>query len=204
MPAMKVVCNIENIKQLNSRKLSSNEKDFLESYNLSFNKLNLTYKKEYTVLGIDYKEIDYVYFMLVDDTEVYYPNFYPIEFFDIIDYRLSRYWYNKSADYYPMTDISYPSLISFRETSEKYFFDDLLNNENNIQSIFLNYQYLMDHEYPDLKLKTAILIENCWCFCAYCNETWEVTKDEGIISCSYCHNLNNNPLWLGIPPFPPK
>ena len=88
---MKVVCNIENIKQLNSRKLSSNEKDFLESYNLSFNKLNLTYKKEYTVLGIDYKEIDYVYFMLIDDTEVYYPNFYPIEFFDIIDYRLSRY-----------------------------------------------------------------------------------------------------------------
>ena len=197
---MKVRYKIRNIKRVLEKELSNNESRYFSRYNILPSELNLTYDREYVVLGIDFISADSINFMIADDTGFSYPNFYPQEFFDISDYRLSTYWFGDIGKYYPIEGINYPCLITFKEALRDYFFDDLINCRGDAQNIFLKYLRLLEDEYPENDLKTAVYIADGWAFCAYCNETWNVESEKGVVICPYCHKRNNNPLWKGLTP----
>lgn len=194
---MKVTFIIEDIKLHLESGLTLNEMKYYERWSVLPDKFHLTFGKDYIVYGIEYVKDGSVNFLIVDDTEVYYPNIYPAEFFDIKDNRLSKHWYGCNGDCYPIKNITYPQIISFEElVKNKYFLNELLDCENNSQQIFLNYKKKIDNEFPDEDLKKAGYIEANWVECSYCGEIWENNSEDAIIICPKNNERNNNPLWI--------
>lgn len=193
---MRIRYVIENLAKKLKGELSNNEKRYFDGFSCVPENIRLTFGKIYTVLGIEYTIDGYVNFMITDDTEVSYPKFYPIEFFEIIDDRTSKYWTNRTSDTYPLEQIGLPDLVSFDEAvKDECFFDDLLECNNNALEVYERYKVLMEHEYPDINLDTAEIIDDSWVMCSQCNAVWEIDNNQGILTCpQYGHKINN-PLW---------
>ena len=191
---MRITYLLNDILQRLTSGLTPNEKQYYDRWLILPDKFHLTFGKDYVVYGIEYTKEGYVNFIIVDDTEVNYLKTYPSEFFKVKDNRLSKYWIGNNGDYYPIVNINYPSIISFKElTQDQYFLGNLLDCENNSQQIFNKYKELIDNEFPDENLKLAEIIDENWVFCNYCGEAWENNSKEGIIICPKCYKRNNNP-----------
>lgn len=178
--------------------LSPDEQELFDRWN-DPNNSPLTYGKEYTVLGLDYKDPKSPNVMIVDDYEFLYFSFYPMALFEVTDFRLSKYWANNKGLYYPIEKINYPEYVSFEEALDEYYFDDLIESRNDAHDIFLHYLKLMECEFPKEGLNMAKHLEEGWVYCAYCDELWLADEKNGVINCEYCNAENNNPLWSGIP-----
>jgi len=153
--------------------------------------------KEYTVYGIEYLSNGDIKFMIGDDIT---PNLYLNTFFKIIDNRISKYWVGVNENYYPLLEHKTPSFISFKEATEDYFFDKLLDgNHPKTVELYWKYIELMNNEFPDYNLKNATIVDKNWLMCSYCNDIWEATPLQGVVVCPKHSHRNNNPLWVGIP-----
>jgi hypothetical protein len=193
---MKIKYIVKSIKDKILLGLTENEQRYFDGFTIPPDSLHLTLDKEYTILGIDYTNPMCINFMLVDDTEVDYPKFYPSEFFVVTDNRTSRFWVNRKSGFYPIEEIQYPVLISFDEAvTQADFFDKLINGDEEAIETFKKYKKLIENEFPDKSLKTAEVIGDGWVMCAYCGEVWRVDSHQGIIVCPKNSELNNNPLW---------
>lgn len=192
---MKVKYIIKNITQHQKEGLTINEKRYYDGWSILPEEFAFTYGKEYIVYGVDYSAEGLVNLMLINDHGFAYPQFYPIEFFEIIDNRLSNCWINKVGNTYPM-HIKYPSLITFKEIIEdQFFFDKILDCRDNTCSIFQKYQKLMDNEFPDKNLQEGIAVGDNWVMCYNCDEAWQVNNDIGVIECPKCLTRQNNPYY---------
>ena len=132
----------------------------------------------------------------MNDSGYLYPEFYSSQYFEIADRRISKYW-DLNDKYYPIKIEKCPQLVSFKEwRKNEYFHGDMFENENNAIAIFKKYKMLMDHEFTDEKLNSALLIDKYWVMCSNCNETWEVNPLFGIVTCPKCNIKANNPLYM--------
>lgn len=193
---MRIRYIIENLQEKLKGELSNNEKRYFDGFTSMPESLRLTFDNIYTVLGIEYTVDGYVNFMIADDTEVSYPKFYPIEFFEIIDNRTSEYWINRTSNTYPLEEVGYPNFISFEEAvNDECFFDDLLECSNGTSEIYEKYKGLMENEFPDSNLNFAEIIGDSWVLCSQCDSVWEIDKSLGIVSCPEYGHKSNNPLW---------
>lgn len=193
---MKVKYKIKSITENIKKGLTPNEEIYYKRWSILPDKFHLTYKKEYNIYGIEYTSEGYINFLLVDDTETRFPKIYPSDFFEVIDDRLSKYWIGTNECYYPIKEKRIPSLISFKEIVEdKYFFENILDCKKYTCDIFRKYKKLMDIEFPDKFSPNATLISDIWVMCNFCDESWVVSSENGIIICPNCKKENNNPLW---------
>lgn len=193
---MKARYIVEDIKLRLKSGLSPNEKKYYERWSILPDKFYLTYGKSYIIYGIEFTKEGFSNFLLVDDTDVYYLNIYPSEFFEIIDTRISKYWVGTNCSNYPINDIIPPSTISFKEiVTNNYFLGSLLNGEYDSQQIFLEYKKNIECEFPCEDLKTAEIFGEKWVVCSYCGEIWECNSNDGIIICPRNFEKNNNPFW---------
>jgi len=100
--------------------------------------------EEYNVYGIEFrKNSPFCYVCTIADLS--YPTPYPIEFLEVIDARLSKYW-QLSVRY--LTDGKVRSSLVFEEWSTNpMFYERLLDGVEEEKATFLRYKVLMDQEY---------------------------------------------------------
>lgn len=124
-----------------------------------------------------------------------FPALNPAPLFSIEDNRISRYW--KCHHEYDNTEHSDYFLLAFDEwVSDTYFFDSLIEGYEPATSIFNKYKELMDLEFPDKSQKDGLLLDaDNWVMCPNCDEVWQVEKLNGLLRCSQCWSLLNNPFY---------
>lgn len=194
---MKVKYIIDDIRMHRERGLSSNEVNYYSKWFRLPDKFRLTYGKSYTVYGIQCSQEGFVNFMLVDDSNVSYPDFFPMEFFEIIDDRCSKCWVGSKSDRFTLNEVVSASLVTFPEVLENaYFFDEILDCLNSSCEIFASYKTFMDNEFPNEELETAIVFYEDWLKCPYCEDVWECLDHTiGVLQCPSCNKSINSPLW---------
>ncbi|MCQ9635296.1 hypothetical protein MP477_10055 [Chryseobacterium sp. WG23] len=163
-----------------------------------FSDFPLIQGKNYTVYAIEYTDERKINFFLLDEGGNIYPSNYPSEFFEISDPRMSKYWERTNDNQlYPIQNPIYPNIITFKEWKiNKYFEEDMFKGINGANDIFQSYKKLIDNEYPDESLDSAIIMEENWILCPICNNAFENLSREGIISCANCKARLNNPCWI--------
>ena len=157
-------------------------------------RFTMTLDKIYVVYGLAYSKDGHILFLLINDNKSY-PDFYPSEFFEVVDDRVSKYWVGYPQSTYSKSCVFLDRVISFDEAAHRpFFFDDLLNDVKAATQTFKIMKEKIDIEFPDAILKTASILERNWIVCAYCEEAWESSPENGVVTCPQKH-ANNNPLW---------
>ncbi|SDQ64558.1 hypothetical protein SAMN05421664_1998 [Chryseobacterium soldanellicola] len=165
------------------------------NWQIPYERFPLIIGKEYTVYAIEYTEEGEINFFILDEGGNTYPYNYPSEFFLVTDKRMSKYWEGFTGkESYPIDPI-FPSMITFKEwRHNKYFEEEMMDNVGNANAIFEKYQNLINNEFPDKQLQSAISVGDNWVMCCNCDNSWKLTNEEnGIIECSKCHTRQNNP-----------
>ncbi len=189
---MKVKYKVQDIRRHKENGLLINEERYYNRWPILPEQFPLTYDKSYNVYGIDYSKEGFVNFLVEDDTGVIYPKFYPSDFFEIEDNRLSKFWVLDGDLIFPLSKIEYPVLISFKEMIEnEYFFDEILDCKNNTCQIFKQYKELMDLEFANNSYPKSKSIGDNWFLCYKCDSAIEDCSNLEIIRCSNCQALQN-------------
>lgn len=170
--------------------------DYKINWQINYKDFPLTIDKEYIVYAIECLDKKHINYFLLDDGGNLYPNNYPSDFFIITDDRMSKYWVNRDGlNTFDKFKVHYPSLITFKEWVCDAFFEEDMMENNEALKIFNQYKKLIDIEFPDKSLPTAILISDNWVMCNFCDESWIVSSENGIVICPNCKRESNNPLW---------
>lgn len=134
------------------------------------------------------------YFICDDDTDVY-PLWYPSNFFNIIDSRLSRYWIGSVQE----DDKTKTTLFFgfFEWANEDFFHDHLIDGEAREMDLFRKYKQLMDLEFPDSAITQAASIgDQEWLICPSCLDAWKNSNcDDALVMCPICHQTFCNPRY---------
>lgn len=189
---MKIKYKINDILVHRSIGLSPNEEAFYQSWSILPEKFHLTFDKTYNVYGIEYTNEGWINFMIKDDTGVTYPQFYPSEFFEIIDNRLSKFFVCTKERLFPIRNISIPSFISYKElVSRGFIYEDFLDGKSKANEIFTNYKEKIDKEYIDYNYPFANHLVDDWFLCYNCDESWEINDGFEMLKCPRCKRLQN-------------
>lgn len=192
---MKLKYKIQNFASYTDGTVSANERDYLNKWRHLPLALPLKLGGFYTVYGLEYKESGGVNVMIIDESGRTYPNFYPIEFFDVVDNRISKHWQTEGQKSFPLEGIKYPSLITFEAyKSDPSFFDKLVTPEGEAPRQFQEMKNKIDREFPQQSNQTAKVLEGFWVTCPVCGDSWENTSSDGVVFCPQGHE-NNNPFW---------
>ncbi|WP_309609114.1 hypothetical protein [Flavobacterium sp.] len=139
---MKVKCLIENIDPV------IHNKKLVEWSNNS--ELEITQGKIYTVIAIS-KYSDILFYNIIGDESGNYPLAFPVDLFEIIDNRVSKYWNVLIEKIGDITELELQNndVISFNEWTLKKdcFYENLLEQEKHEISVFKNYKDKMFFEF---------------------------------------------------------
>ncbi|MDI3322742.1 hypothetical protein [Pinibacter soli] len=112
--------------------------------------LELTKDKIYVVLAISKFE-DIFYYYIIGDETANYPLPFPIELFEVIDDRISKYWDCKLNNLLSLNDLNLKNdgVVSFSEwTLEKnFFYEKILEGDSRTLKLFDFYVDKMTKEY---------------------------------------------------------
>lgn len=168
------------------------------NWQISYDRFPLIIGKEYIVYAIEYTNKKKINFFLLGESGIIFPYNYPSEFFEITDNRLSKYWegYDKNDSFYPLKNPIYPNLISFKEwRDDEYFEWKMFENTDDANEIFQKYKNLIDNEYPNDQLENAVSVGDNWVMCFNCDNSWEISNNNGVIECPKCNTRQNNPYY---------
>lgn len=197
---MKVKFKIEDIVKHKKEGISPNESKYYDKWKMLPENFHLEYGKNYNIYGIEYDENGNINFLIKDDTGVIYPKFFPSEFFDIIDNRLSKYFVGTKDITYPIKDINFPAFISYKEIVDRgFYYDDFLEFKNDSNEIFSKYKNLIDFEFFDENYPNSINIGLDWTMCPKCDFSWQPKKDSEILKCPKCNTLQNRVIAPAVP-----
>lgn len=188
--------NINDIKE-HSKLFDNLKKSFGEEHD---GKLRIEVGKTYVVYGVEIIE-EYPWYHICVEEGILYPWPYAAPFFEIIDNRLSRYWFfgysvrnNKEEKEEFVSEIY--TEISFKEWIEQNdFAGRLLDGSEREISLFQKYKRLMDVEFVNPEVsRTALVLLDSWIQCTVCDESWEATKENEMLRCPKCSTILINPL----------
>ena len=140
---MRVVCKINSLNSLNS--LNSQELlGRLKKYiNIPGGEIGLAIGKEYTVYGILFRDNSPWYY-LCEENHDSYPIPFAAEFFDVVDHKHSRYWYQLVAKKWK--DQTLKELVFKEWVSDKSYYERLVDGDAKAVELFKKYRVLMDAE----------------------------------------------------------
>ncbi|MEP3389722.1 MAG: hypothetical protein ABJO02_16145 [Reichenbachiella sp.] len=105
--------------------------------------LEISVGKVYVVLAISRYDENYFYYILSDES-IDYPLAFPVELFEITDKTLSKYWdCNLDAlESFSQLDIEDDEICSISEwrNQKDFFYEKLLDDDNQTVSVFENYR----------------------------------------------------------------
>ncbi|KAB8039436.1 hypothetical protein GCL60_04065 [Silvanigrella paludirubra] len=141
---MRVKCIINKISEINDIKV---KREINLIYGQDQNRLlPFQLNKEYNIYGLSLKDNILRFYICYDDSD----NFPQLEFsafFEIIDYRLSKYW-----ELFIDKDNSHDMII--KEWKDNiYFYNNLLDGASYEARVFNRYKKLIDEEFPNLRVK---------------------------------------------------
>jgi len=160
--------------------------------------VHLTPRKSYVVYAL--VETHYGTWMYVADDDypsVWYPIAYPLDFFEIVDVRVSKLW--KSGVSVPFAG-GKGHLKSFEEwTNDPYFYERLVDKEKSETMIFNERKEFMDMEYPfPEEFRALTCFDTEWCQCPSCEHIWEDGVHRlGMKRCPACGEVLVDGLWTG-------
>lgn len=102
---------------------------------------------------------------------------------DILDNRLSKYW-----EYGCYDSDKWSTILSFREwSSDSYFYQNLVEGNENAREALLKYQAKIENEYADNSLnESAIKLNDEWYQCPFCDDSWTDTEESEVLVCPRC------------------
>lgn len=195
---MLVKCINDNFSEIESQWVIEN----FEAYS-NINE-RLSKGETYVVYAIEFSKVPFVYIVEDDDFD-FYPLQFPLELFEIIDNRLSKYFcYGNSKINLGKgnTDETVP-LLAFKEWVEiKDFWEGLSNYNAEYEKIFKRNKELLDYEFFNPKLlqkgvrNTLETLSDDWVMCGNCDNSWRVQLNNEMIKCSKCDSVYENPFTL--------
>lgn len=183
------------------------DKKDLKRYNYKWNNYHI-WDKELIVYWL--KTIKWQLFYILN---IYEPNYstplsYPIELFDIIDSRISKFWIaNFYEGWYKFIDSDHGTekehienifIMSFPElVNNSMFYSNLSDWNKKEYDIFNKYAKLMYLEFPDTKVeyKWKIVLKPDWVECPKCNYTRPENSDLAMLECPNCQSIMHNPFY---------
>ena len=189
---MLVKCKINSLEESSNDWLKNNFKNCYgpQGYDIQSG-------KQYVVQAIQYYQIPFVY--IYTDSIDRFPYPYPLEFFEVVDARLSKYFCFGEIQGCPISSSLEP-FISFKEWAENPdFFSDLIDGED-YTKVAQTYKEKLEIEFfnPNLNISeepAAILDPKMsWLFCPACTESWEVKTDDEMTACPSCELYYHNPF----------
>lgn len=177
------------LKELNYE-MSKNVSDYFKSWNILPLSLPIHFNQEYIVYALEFTVKGFQRVYILSDSD--YPKSYPIDFFEIIDFRLSKFW--KCLESYQIitNKKSYPHIYSFQEWSlNEYFHGEMFENKGNSKKIFKYYKERMDLEFKRNGLPEAFKIDENLYLCYYCEYANEDKSELEVLKCPKCGLLQN-------------
>lgn len=190
---MKVKFKIEDIVKHKEKGLLDNEIKYYDNWKILPENFHLTFNNNYNVYGIYYDEKGFVNFLILDDTGLIYPKFYPSEFFEVIDYRISKYFIGTSQKIFPLDDVENSTLVSYPEVVKSgFYYDDFLESKSLANETFVYYKKLIDLEFFDQSFDQSIKVDENWFQCPKCDFVWEIKiKISEVVACPNCSTYQN-------------
>ena len=154
----------------------------------------LTVGKKYVVYALEFSDVPFIY-IIEDDIFDECPFPFPMELFEIIDNRISKYFHLGESKVNSQIGERYVSVLSFKEwVSIDDFWDKLSNIDPELELIFRKNKELLDHEFYnpnmlDHSYKLEPVGDN-WFICGNCGDSWEIKSDTGEMS--KCPNCNTS------------
>ena len=158
--------------------------------------VHLTPQQSYVVYAIaEGPSGTWVYIADDDYPAVWYPLAYPLEFFKIVDSRLSQSWTSAT-----MVDFNAEQCAfrSFEDWSlNPHFYERLVDKADTELTIFKAQKEFMDLEYPySYGFKSLITFDLTWCQCPSCEHVWEDEVHKlGMKRCPQCGSILVDKLW---------
>jgi hypothetical protein len=157
-------------------------------------KFPLVVGKSYVVYAMNLWAGKIRYLVIGETNQI--PIWIPSELFEIIDSKLSRYWY-----YGINLDDSKNTIESvwgYKElTDHSDHFDKLVDWDKTALEIFIQYKELMDLEFPDPEISdiAEMIEEGNWLLCKKCCDAFESRSLDAMIRCPNCGTVLGNPRY---------
>ncbi|MCP3659672.1 MAG: hypothetical protein GY830_04860 [Bacteroidetes bacterium] len=187
---MLVKCIENDIYKLSDKNL----KDFYSSW--SDLKEIIKINSVFIVWGIEFSSVQFIY--LNEKREIHCPFAYPLEFFKIIDPRMSKHFIYGDSKVLIKNKIKTVPFISFKEWAlDNIFHENLFDWNKKEKSIFKKYYELMQYEYynPNLNPSSEKLeiAEGNWAMCPKCIDAWEIDTINEMVKCPKCETVYVSP-----------
>ena len=193
---MRVRCITDNISDVPSGTHVAQQK--FRYFGRGAQRVHLTPQKTYVVYALMECPLGKWIYVVDDDyPSIWYPLGYPLDFFEIMDARVSKIWK-------PEVVVSFAGergrLRTFEEWSnDPSFYERLVDKEDLEITIFRKRKEVMDLEYPcreEFKLLTYF--DSRWCQCPSCGNVWEDgVHTLGMKRCPACTEILVDGLWTG-------
>jgi hypothetical protein len=145
---MRVRCILNDYTKLENSEVVERIKNQFHGHNYSY----LSIGEEFIVYGIFFS-MNYPWLLILEkDSEL--PSYLPIDLFEILDERLSKYWRIGSTNMNELGYINHEpnTRLALKEWAEDYaFYENLFESELTAVTLFNKYKKLMDFEYTPSK-----------------------------------------------------
>lgn len=137
---MKVVCKVDDLHGIGNPEVLSRVKKYIRFPDGYF---GLVLGREYNVYGVVFLENSPLVYVFLDEADEY-PKPISLDFFEVSDARLSKYW---RLSYSPEEGRESSSALAFDEWSQDFsFYERLIDGDGDALKIFNKYRLLMDLE----------------------------------------------------------
>lgn len=161
--------------------------------------VHLTPKKSYVVYAlVKCQHEKWIYVADDDYPSVWYPLGYVLDFFEVVDDRVSKLWKTEVEVVYG--EAMRGSLRSFEEwTADPNYYGRLVDRGSLEIMLFKERKEFMDLEYPfSEEFKCLTNFDSKWCQCPSCGHVWEDGMHElGMKRCPACREILVDELWTG-------
>ncbi len=171
---------------------SNNVINYFEGWNEIPTTLPIMNNKEYVVYAFEFTEEGYKRIFILNESGAIYPNAYPLDFFEITDERISRYWNFDKNFAEIIKNKTFPKIYTFKEWREnEYFHGEMFENIGNANSIFKEYEAFMSLEFKSKNYCSAYKIDDENFLCVFCDSSIIAENDFEVVKCPNCLRLQN-------------
>ena len=161
--------------------------------------VHLTPNKTYVVYAlVECQHEKWIYIADDDYPSVWYPLGYLLDFFEVVDERVSKLW--KTEVEVACGDAMRGNLRAFEEwTADPNYYGRLVDRGRLEVMLFKERKEFMDLEYPyQEEFKCLTHFDSRWCQCPSCEHIWEDGMHElGMKRCPACMEVLVDELWSG-------
>ena len=164
--------------------------EILTHFTTSDSQVGLITGKEYVVYAISEFYLNPRY-CIADEFYSSYPMWIPMNFFEIVDPRPSRYWIFSFKNDKPKIRF----FLGFPEwANDEYFYNNIVM-EKPRKTDLKAYKERMDLEFPDASIVNyPQVLDKEWLMCPICIDAWQSTDGkDALIKCPICQKIYNNP-----------